>query len=236
MQAPTSQTQRKIVIAAVASGVAVVLVLVVAQFVLPGIAEGKVADQLEDIGPRPDVKVEAFPAVKLLFNKADKVTVKMSTARTQGSAALAEQLERSKDVDELDVRVGTLRAGPLTVRDARLTKDSGGQMTASASVRDADLARALPSFLGNVRPASQQDGNGLILQGSVDVPLVGKINAQARVSAVDGAIIAKPENIPLLDQIATLTVFQDPRVAVQSVGARARQGGFDLTASGQVVG
>jgi hypothetical protein len=223
-----------VTIALAAAGTIVVL-LVVAQLVLPSMAENQVADDLEKIGPRPDVSVSAFPAVKLLWGKADKVKVDMSTARTPGSSQLADQLERTKDVDELDVRVGTLRAGPLTVRDARLRKD-GGDLTATATVRDADLRSALPAFLDNVRPAARQDGRGLLLEGSVAVPIIGTIRAQARVRPVDGAIVARAENIPLLDQIAALTIFSDPRVRVTSVSARDRPGGFDLTAAGTVSG
>jgi hypothetical protein len=215
--------------------VLLLLVLGVAQLVLPGIAERRLTDQLTPLGSRPTVSVKAFPAVKLLFHRADEVRVTMASARTGSGTALADQLQRTRDVGRLDVRVGILHAGILTVRDARLRKRDG-ELTADGTVRDADLASALPPILQGVRAAPQQDGDGLVLDGVLDVPFVGRIQAQARVTAVDGAIITRAENIPLLDQLASLTIFQDPRVTVQAVAARQRTGGFDLTASGRLVG
>lgn len=212
-----------------------VLVLVVGQLVLPGVAARRLTDQLTPLGSRPTVKVSAFPAVKLLFHHADKVQVTMPVARTGTGTALADQLQRTSAVGRLDVRVGTLHAGLLTVHDAHLTKRSG-VLAASGTIRDADLAASLPPILQGVRAAPQQDGNGLVLDGTLDVPFVGRIQAQARVAAVDGAIVTRAENIPILDQIASLTIFQDPRVAVESVGATEHAGGFDLTATGRLAG
>jgi hypothetical protein len=215
--------------------VLLLLVQGVAQLVLPGIAERRLTDQLTPLGSRPTVSVRAFPAVKLLFHRADEVHVTMARARADSGTALADQLQRTRDVGRLDVRVGTLHVGILTVRDARLRKREG-ELTAGGAVRDADLASALPPILQGVRAAPQQDGDGLVLDGALDVPFLGRIQAQARVTAVDGAIITRAENIPLLDQLASLTIFQDPRVAVQAMAAHQRPGGFDLTASGRLVG
>ena len=222
---------RPLVLALSAVGVVVVL-LVAAQLILPSLAERSVADDLERFGPRPDVEVSAFPAVKLLFGKADRVEIDMRLARMPGSAPLAEQLERTADADELDARVRELRVGPLRVRDARLTKD-GETLRASANVRESELQAALPSFL-EFRGAEQQPGDGLLLDGSVTF-LGATINAQARVRATEGAITAAPENIPF-GALATFTVFQDPRVNVTSVGATTRPGGFGLTATGRLTG
>lgn len=239
MQAPTptSLDPRRIgIIAAAVAGVILVL-LALAQVFLPGMAESRVRDQIKGFGPNPDVEVKAFPAVKLLFHKADEVTVHMDSARATGSSSLADQIIKTNDVDELHVRVGRLTAGPLIVRDARLEKESSGRLVASATVRDADLTRAIPSFLDNVRPAKQQEaGGGLVLEGDIQVPIVGNVHANARVAAEQGGIVARPEGIPFLDQIASLTIFADPRVLVQSVGATQRPGGFSLSASGKVVG
>jgi hypothetical protein len=210
----------------------IVALLVGAQLALPALAEDRVAGELEDFGARPEVQVSAFPAVKLLWGRADRVEVRMSRARAEGSARLADELERTKDADEIDVRVTRLAVGPLTLRDARLTKD-GDALRATAVVREADISRALPSFL-NLRPAARQDGDGLLLEGSASF-LGATIRGQARIRAVDGAVTVAPEDIPF-GGLATFTVFSDPRVQVTSVGASVRPGGYVLRATGRIVG
>lgn len=209
----------------------VVVVLVVGQFVLPGLAAGRLKDDLGSLGTQPQVQVSAFPAVKLLFGKADKVTVRLATARTQGGTSLAGQLERTQDTGELDVRVGTLEVGGLVIRDARLRKRSGG-LAASGSIRNADLAAVLPPLLQQTRAAPQQDGDGLLLDGTVAVPLLGPVQARARVTTEGGAIVARAESLPL----PALTIFQAPRVSVQSLSARREADGFTVTATGRVTG
>jgi hypothetical protein len=214
-----------------AAGLLAVL-LVGAQLALPALAEDRVAGELEDFGARPEVHVSAFPAVKLLWGRADRVEVRMPRARADGSARLADELERTKDADELDVRVARLEVGPLILRDARLVKD-GDVLRATAVVRDADIRSALPSFL-NLRPAARQDGDGMLLEGSASF-LGATIRGTARVRAADGAVVVAPENIPFGD-LATVTVFSDPRVQVTSVGASVRPGGYLLRAAGRIVG
>ncbi len=216
--------------AAVAAAL-LVLVLVAGQLVLPGIAERRLKDDLQSVGTQPQVQVSAFPAVKLLFHKADKVTVRFATARTEGGTSLADELERTQDAGKLDVRVGTLEVGALVIRDARLRKRSGG-LTAIGSIRNADLAAVLPPLLQQTRASRQQDGDGLLLDGTVAVPLLGTIQAQARVTTENGTIVTRAENLP----VPALTIFQDPRVSVRSLTSRRRANGFELTATGTITG
>lgn len=207
------------------------VVLVVGQLVLPGIAERRLEGDLQSVGTQPQVQLSAFPAVKLLFGKADKVTLRLATARTAGGTSLADQLQRTQDAGELDVRVGTLEVGALVIRNARLRKRSGG-LTASGSIRNADLAAVLPPLLQQTRASPQQDGEGLLLDGTVAVPLLGTIQAQARVTTENGTIVTRAENLPL----PALTIFQDPRVSVQSLTSRRQADGFELTATGTLTG
>ncbi|MFZ0377875.1 MAG: hypothetical protein WAL38_08625, partial [Solirubrobacteraceae bacterium] len=55
----------------------VLLVLVVAQLVLPGIAADRLRDQLARSGTVISVKVSAFPAIELLWGDADSVVVRL---------------------------------------------------------------------------------------------------------------------------------------------------------------
>ena len=61
---------------------------------------------------------------------------------------------------------------------------------------------------------------------------VGPLGGQARLSADDGALRIAPEG--LLGALGSLTIFEDPRVIVEGVGARPRDGGFTLTATGRL--
>lgn len=221
------RVNKPLIIGGAVAGV-IVLLLVVAQIVLPGIAASKVAGDLEDIGPRPDVEVSAFPAVKLLLKKADKVEVEMDSATMGGSADIAEQLEQADDVDELDVRIDTLKAGPLTVRDARLTKD-GDEMTGTATISEADLRRQVPDvFPFEIRP--QETEKGLVL-GSVEAPFIGAV--PVLLTTVDGGITAAPD-LAIADQLLRVPIFSDPRVSITSVGATKRGTELDLSVSGSL--
>ena len=73
----------------------VLLVLVVAQLVLPGVAEQELRDQLSQSGTVLEVKVSAFPAVKLLWHHADSVVVRMARYRS-GSGPLGDRLGARK--------------------------------------------------------------------------------------------------------------------------------------------
>jgi hypothetical protein len=50
--------------------------------------------------------------------------------------------------------------------------------------------------------------------------------------AVNGKLVVQP-NVPILN-FFTLTVFSDPHLAVQGVAARAKPGGFELSARGRL--
>ena len=205
--------------------VAVVLgLLVIAQLVLPPLAENYVRDQVRDRGGEvASVHVSAFPAVKLVFRHADEVRLKLRSA-TLGAGDLAEELDRARNVDRLDVAVVRMLLGPLRLRDLQLHK-RGGALTGEAGVSRGDLAAALPAGIG-VEPVATGSGE-LTLQASV-----GPLTARARLSATDGKLRIAPDG--LLGGFAALTVFDDPRVAVTGVGARPRADGFTLTASGRL--
>ena len=60
----------------------VLALLIVAQLVLPGVAEQELRDQLSQSGTVLEVKVTAFPAVKLLWHHADSVVLRMGRYRS----------------------------------------------------------------------------------------------------------------------------------------------------------
>ena len=69
-------------IAVLATAGVVLLVLVLAQLLLPGIAAQRLRDDLQKSGTVLEVKVSAFPAIKLLWHQADSVVVRMGSYRS----------------------------------------------------------------------------------------------------------------------------------------------------------
>jgi len=202
----------------------VALVLVVAQLVLPGIAEQRLRDQLSRSGSVLEVEVSAFPAVKLLWRHADKVVVRLGSY-TSGASHIGSALDGAAGVGTIDASAQEVRSGALVLHDATLHK-RGSELTGVATVMNADLRSAVP-FLENVEPVASSGGR-LVLRGTAS--LLGlTATVDAIVAVQDGAMVVAPD-VPF-GGIATVTLFDDPHLRVESVSAVSVPGGFTLTAS-----
>src|ERR1700742_397117 len=115
----------------------VVVALVVAQLVLPGIAAQRLRDQLSRSGRVLTVQVSAFPAIELLWHHAGSVTIRMASYRAT-PANLPDKLAQSGDVGTLRASVQVFRDGLLTLHDAGLVKQ-GNRLSGSAVVAESDL-------------------------------------------------------------------------------------------------
>jgi hypothetical protein len=197
--------------------------LVGVQLTLPRVAERRITDKLAATGEVRHVSVEAVPAVKLLFKRADRVELDMAEVRA-GTGRLAQLLRQTRGVREVDARVELVRVGPLRLRGVVLRKDHN-RLSGQASVSDADLAAALPRQLA-LRPVDDPAGE-LVLEASA-----GVFTARARLSARDGALVIAPEG--LLGGLGSLTLFRDSRVQVTDVGSKVGDGGFTVTAAGRL--
>jgi hypothetical protein len=200
---------------------AVVLALVVAQLVLPGIAAQRLRDQLARSGQVLSVQVHAFPAIELLWHQADRVVIRLGRYRT-AVGRLGSSLSQSGDAGSVDATAREVDAGLLALHDARLVK-RGDRLSASATVGEAELRTALP-ILQSVTPVASPAG-ALVLQGTAG--LFGlTATVQAVVRSDHGRLVVSP-NVPF-GGFATLTLFANPHVAVQSVGASPVSGGFTV--------
>jgi hypothetical protein len=197
--------------------------LVGGQLVLPRVAERRISHELAKNGDVRRVSVEAFPAIKLLFKRVDRVEIDMAEARA-GTGKVAQLLRRTAGARELDARVDRVRVGPLQLRGVALHKDHN-RLRGQATVSDADLAAALPRRLA-LRPVEDPAGE-LVLEASA-----GVVTVRARLSARDGALVIAPEG--LLGGLGSLTVFKDSRVHVSEVGSKLGSDGFTLTAGGRL--
>jgi hypothetical protein len=199
------------------------LLFLVSELVLPGVAERNLREDLVRKGKVESVSVSAFPALKVLFGRADRVTVRMGEVRA-GQGELADLLARTAKAGKVDASAATLRVGPLVVRDAHLRK-RGRRLTGVATLLEADLLAALPVAVG-LKPVESGDGQ-LVMEASA--PVLGQtVTVRARLSASEGALVIAPDGF--LAGFATLTVFKDRRIAVQGVGAQPRADGFTVDA------
>jgi hypothetical protein len=212
-------------LAAIAAALTALVLLGVAQLVLPGIAAQRLRDRLSSSGKVISVSVSAFPAIELLWHHADRVVVRMADYRS-AVESLGSNLASAGDARTLDASVGLLQTGLLTLRDATLTK-RGNQLTGTARVSEADLRAAVP-FLDDVQPVASGGGQ-LTLRGTATLFGV-TASVDATVAAAGGHLIVQPD-VPF-GGLATVTVFSNPHVSVQGVGASPAPDGFSLLARG----
>src|SRR2546423_15524275 len=105
------------IIAAGVALAALVLLAVVAQVVLPGLAENRIRDRLAHDGRVESVRVSAFPAVKLLWGKADRVTVRMASVRA-AVGRVGNLIGRTADARRLGASTPELDVVTLRLRGA----------------------------------------------------------------------------------------------------------------------
>lgn len=204
---------------------AVVVILAIAQVALPGLAATRLRERLARSGQVLSVTVAAFPAIELLWSTADRVTVRLGRYRST-PGGLGRLLAESGSVDRVTASARELDTGLLTLRDATLQK-SGPVLTGSARVTQADLRAAFP-ILDSVTPVASPQGT-LTLRGTATL-LGVTASVDATVQAQDGALVVNPD-VPF-GALATIRVFADPRVRVQSVSAAPAPGGFTVQAAG----
>ena len=215
-------------LAVLGSFVLVLVVLGVAQLVLPGIAAKRIRDRLARSGNVLEVQVQAFPAIELLWHHADRVVVRMGRYRSS-PGPLGTTVGQSADVGSLDASAQELATGLLTLRNATLSK-RGDVLSGSAQVTEADLRAALP-ILQSVTPVASGDGR-LTLRGTATV-LGVSATIDATVTPRNGALVVAPD-VPL-GGLATITAFEDPHIDVESVGAsNASSGAFSVSARGRL--
>lgn len=214
-------------IAIAAAGV-IVVVLAGSQLLLPGLAERRVRDDLRSAGQVKDVQVRAFPALKLLAGRADRVDVRIGESRA-GTGRLSDLIADAEGVGELDARIEVLRLGALVLRDVRLEKE-GDRLDGRATLTRDALRAALPAGLG-FKPVAAGEGQ-LLFEATAGLFGV-QARIRARLSAQNGALVIAPEGIPF-GGLATLTVFSDPRIVMTSVGATEGPEGYALTTQGRL--
>jgi hypothetical protein len=208
---------------------AIALGLGLAQVFLPRIAASRITSRLARYGTVQHVGVEAWPAVELLWGKADSVTARMTGLRVS-PAQTASLLREGRGANDLEVTASTAQEGPLRLTDVSLHK-RGDALAAEAWISRADVTAALPE--GFDVQLLRSEG------GKVEVRASGGLfGVGAAVSAVavtrEGRLVAHPLGLPL--EGLQITLFADPHIYVEAVGASETAGhggqpGYRLTIS-----
>jgi LmeA-like phospholipid-binding len=202
---------------AVALAGGIVLVLVVAQLLLPGIAAHRISTRLSRYGSVESVSVKAFPALKLLWHNADSVTVKARSLELT-PAQTASLLWEARGLNQIDLTASSVTEGPLRLHDVSVHKRAKS-LTGRGQMSATDANSALPEGFGlQLLPS---EGGEVKVRASGGLFGVGG-SVDAVVLASDGELVARPIGFPL--DALTLTLFSEPHVYVAGVGAHAVSG------------
>lgn len=212
---------------AVAAAAVLIVLLVVAQLVLPGIAERRVRDELARIGTPSDVEVSSFPAVKLLLGQVDSLSARLESSEASADE-VADLIASTEEIDRLRVSTDRIELSGLELRDAMLAKDDE-RLRAEASLTRQDLLALLPA--GSELRSIGSEGGELLLDGSFSA-LGFQFSGVARASPSDGAIVLAPEGVAGL---ARLTVFSDDRLRIEALDAQETGESVRLGIEGRVV-
>lgn len=171
------------------------------------------------------VHVSAFPWFELLWQQADRVTVRMGSYDASPDH-LKDQLRQAAGVGAIELSIGVVHTGLLTLHAVSLRKH-GQEMVAAARLDLRDLRAALP-IVQSLTPV--REGGHLILRGKASVIGVSA-TVDVVVAARDGRLVAAPAG--LFGAFATLTLYDDPELHVQAVNAATVPGGVSFVVRGR---
>ena len=194
---------------------ALVLLLAVAQLVLPRIAAARIRSRIARYGIVQSVQVSAWPAIKLLWGSVDSVRVRAGDLSLAASSAES-LLWEARHSATISFSARSVRIGRLHVTDVQLSKH-GAQLDAHALASAAAVHEALPGGVA-VKLLRSEAGE---VEARVDGSLFG-LGAAIDVIASShaGALVVRPA--AGLFGALQLTLFSDPHVYVEGVGASER--------------
>jgi hypothetical protein len=196
---------------------AIVLVLVLAQLFLPGLAASRIRKRVERYGTVESVSVTAWPAVELLWGKADTVDVRaQSLALSPGQTA--KLLGEARGVENMHLSAARMKEGQLMLREASFQKH-GDALSGEAWTSREDVQAALGGGF-EVQLLSSRDGQVEVSASGGLFGLEASVDAVAE--AQEGKLVVHP--LGFLLEGLKLTVFANPHVYVEGVSANAAVG------------
>lgn len=198
---------------AAAAVLVVVGLLLIAEATLPAIATDRLRSSLERNGEGVNVSIKASPALELLFDHADAVTVRVRQLRPAHGHGVGNLLARTNETDRLDAKVERLYTGALELDQVELRK-RGRSLFAQASVSDRSIERALPAQIH--LSATEAGSQTLVIDATANV-LGHTIRTKLRAQARNGKLEIAPDSP--VGELLHITVFGDSRVYVDSIAA-----------------
>ncbi len=208
----SASTRRRISVILVALAGCVLLVLVLAQLLLPRIAASRISARVGRYGSGVSVSVSAWPALKLLWGDADSVRVRAGSL-SLSPKQVAQLLWEARGATSMQVDAAAVRLGTLRLSDATLHKH-GSALSGAALASEAAVHAALPAGFG-VTLLNSAGGRVEVRASGALFGVGASLDAVAL--AREGRLIAHPLG-PLLEGVQ-LTLFADAHVHVLGVGA-----------------
>lgn len=210
MARASARRRKTVILASFAGGVLVLLAL--AQLLLPRIAANRVSARVGRYGSVTSVSVSAWPALKLLWGDADSVHVRARSLSLK-PAQVAKLLWEGRGAASLQISAQSLQLGKLRLSDAALSKH-GHALSASGLASEAAVRAALPAGFGVTLLSS--GGGQVEVRASGGLFGVGA-SVDAVAFAHEGRLLAHP--LGFLIEGLQLTLFSDEHVHVSGVAA-----------------
>lgn len=110
------------------AGVLVGLAFGLSQVIIPNKAESGVGDRLTKEGGTASVTITAFPAIRLLFNHGEELTVKARDVTIPINDLRGGSFKELDGFDHVLVRLTSSTVGPFTTDRMQLKRDSGEKL------------------------------------------------------------------------------------------------------------
>lgn len=187
------------------------VLLGLAQLLLPKLAAQRVRSELAHYGVVRSVSVSAFPAVELLWGHAQSANV--SAGNIDMSPAEANRLMgRARGVQRMDIHATSMHLGSLELNDVDLRKRANG-LYIDGLLSEADLRAMLPGSTGFELLASKSGGAMMRVKGNL-FGVTAALNVQ--LSAVEGKLVAQPQG-SLFAGLVKVTLLSVPSIDVRSI-------------------
>lgn len=127
----------------------VLVVLVVSQFAIPGLAASAVEDRLTEAGGDADVSVSALPAARLLFDDGDRLEIDASGLDLELNED-QDVFDRLEGFGEVEVAITDFTAGPISIRTFELARDGSApyRLVSRGKASPADMVELGAESLG----------------------------------------------------------------------------------------
>jgi hypothetical protein len=209
---------------------AVVLLLVLAQLLLPGLAARRIRTRVGRYGTVKSVSVSAWPAVKVLWGDADAVTVRAADLHLT-TIQTASALHETGGAGRVTLTAEHVQVGVAQVTAATL-ETHGSAVMAEATMTRQEVKAALPEGI-EVQLLESAGGK---VRARVSGALFGvAATVEAVAEASDGELIVHP--VGFLIEGFRLVLFAEPHVYIEGVGASEAPGpspGYRLTVTARL--